>query len=86
MRSTLKDAVIGIVPALRDRVYDIHPPDGIQDASYAVLTLGEEVWKSAWAGYRQVIRLKLYGERSSLAAGKIVRVLSDHFSMKAKIS
>lgn len=67
MRAAVKQAVTSIVPELAGRVYDLQPPDGATDDLYAVITLGEDVWKSSWAGYRQVVRLKLYAGSSGLA-------------------
>ncbi|VTR23513.1 hypothetical protein [Paenibacillus lautus] len=66
MRGAVKQAVAFLIPELDGHVYDVHPPDGVSEPLYAVITLGEDVWKSSWAGYRQVVRLKLYGDRSDL--------------------
>lgn len=60
MRGAVRQTVTNLIPQLEGRVYDIHPPGGATDDYYAVITLGEDVWKSSWAGYRQVVRLKLY--------------------------
>ncbi|WP_106766832.1 hypothetical protein [Paenibacillus faecalis] len=67
MRAAVKEAVRSIVPELAGRVYDVQPLDGAADDQYAVFTLGEEIWKSSWAGYRQVVRLKLYADSSGLS-------------------
>ncbi|SMF72317.1 hypothetical protein SAMN05661091_0848 [Paenibacillus uliginis N3/975] len=67
MRGAVRQAVSGIIPELEGRVYDVHPPDGANDDLYAVIALGEDVWKSSWAGYRQVVRLKLYAGSSGLS-------------------
>ncbi|OZB95931.1 hypothetical protein [Paenibacillus sp. XY044] len=61
MREAVKQTVAALIPELEGRIYDVQPPAGGDDGPYAVLTLGEEIWKSAWAGYRQVVRVKLYG-------------------------
>lgn len=60
MREAIKQAVLELMPELAGRIYDVHPPESAVDDFFAVLQLGEDVWKSPWAGYRQVIRLKLY--------------------------
>ncbi|MGM1048671.1 MAG: hypothetical protein ACQEXX_21365 [Bacillota bacterium] len=67
MRGAVRQAVTGIIPELEGRVYDVHPPNGASDDLYAVIALGEDVWKSSWAGYRQVVRLKLYAGSSGLS-------------------
>lgn len=56
----MRQAVSASIPELAGRVYDVSPPDGAVDDPFAVISLGEDVWKSSWAGYRQVVRLKLY--------------------------
>ena len=66
MRGAIKQAALDIVPELEGRIYDVHPPEGVSEPFYGVMTLGEDVWKSSWAGYRQVVRLKLYADRSEL--------------------
>lgn len=66
MRGAVKQAVVGIIPELEGRVYDVYPPEGITEPFFAVITLGEDVWKSSWAGHRQVVRLKLYADHSGL--------------------
>lgn len=65
MRMAVRKGVIDAIPELEGRVYDVIPPTG-GDESFAVITLGEDVWKSSWAGYRQVVRLKLYAESADL--------------------
>lgn len=66
MRAALKQAIAGIVPLLKDRLYDVQPPaDGALEP-FGVVSFGEELWKSSWAGYRQVIRLKLYAGSSGM--------------------
>lgn len=66
MRRAISQMVSSIIPELEGHVYDLHPPAGTVESNYAVIMLGEEVWKSAWAGYRQVIRLLLYTDRPML--------------------
>ncbi|MDR9855971.1 hypothetical protein RJP21_20405 [Paenibacillus sp. VCA1] len=66
MRAALKQAIGEIVPLLKDRLYDVQPPaDGAAEPC-GVIAFGEEIWKSAWAGYRQVVRLKLYAGAAGL--------------------
>ncbi|WP_136603662.1 hypothetical protein [Paenibacillus dokdonensis] len=66
MRAAVKQAIIGIVPILKDRLYDVQPPVEGGEEPYGVIAFGEEIWKSSWAGYRQVIRLKLYAGDAGL--------------------
>ncbi|KOR82542.1 hypothetical protein [Paenibacillus solani] len=67
MRSAVKQAIADLIPELEDHLYDVHPPpDGENEPLYGVIALGEDVWKSSWAGYRQVVRLRLYADRSDL--------------------
>ncbi|ANA79329.1 hypothetical protein C7121_11665 [Paenibacillus glucanolyticus] len=66
MRGAVRQAVVGIIPELEGRVYDVYPPDGAVEPLFAAITLGEDVWKSSWAGYRQVVRLKLYANPTEL--------------------
>ncbi|HWO55388.1 MAG TPA: hypothetical protein VNM49_13505 [Paenibacillus cookii] len=66
MRAALKQAIADVVPALKDRLYDVQPPADGAAEPYGVIAFGEEIWKSAWAGYRQVIRLKLYAGAAGL--------------------
>lgn len=49
-----------LVPELQGRIFDVLPPEG-QQIPFAVIVLGEEIWKSGWAGYRQVVRVRLHG-------------------------
>ncbi|MED5020196.1 hypothetical protein P9847_23285 [Paenibacillus chibensis] len=66
MRAALKQAIAGIVPLLKDRLYDVQPPaDGALEP-FGIISFGEELWKSSWAGYRQMIRLKLYAGSSGM--------------------
>lgn len=66
MRGAIKQAALDIVPELEGRIHDVHPPEGLSEPFYGVIALGEDVWKSSWAGYRQVVRLKLYADHSEL--------------------
>ncbi|MWV44590.1 hypothetical protein GRF59_13225 [Paenibacillus sp. HJL G12] len=66
MRAALKQAIADIIPPLKDRLYDVQPPLEGAEEPYGVIALGEEIWKSAWAGYRQVIRLKLFAGDAGL--------------------
>ncbi|KAF9117488.1 hypothetical protein BGX30_005419 [Mortierella sp. GBA39] len=67
MREAVKQTVAALIPELEGRIYDVQPPAGGDDGPYAVLTLGEEIWKSAWAGYRQVVRVKLYSGTAGIS-------------------
>jgi hypothetical protein len=71
MRQAFKQKLIEIVPALQGRVYDVQPPSQATEEPYAVMALGEEVWKSSWAGYRQVVRIKLYAGQAGLAQADV---------------
>jgi hypothetical protein len=66
MRRAVKQEIGGLIPELKDRIYDVQPPAGGNDEPYGVIAFSEEIWKSSWAGYRQVIRLKLYAGASGL--------------------
>lgn len=66
MRAAFKQAITEIIPELKGQVYDVQSSSEGSEDPYAVIALGEEGWKSAWAGYRQVVRLKLYAGRSGL--------------------
>lgn len=59
MRAAVKQAITDIIPPLTDRLYDVQPPAEEAGEPYGIIVLGEEIWKSSWAGYRQVVRLKL---------------------------
>ncbi|MET3549160.1 hypothetical protein ABID47_005797 [Paenibacillus favisporus] len=67
MREAVKQAVAALIPELEGRIYDVQPRAEEDDGSCAVLTLGEEIWKSAWAGYRQVVRVKLYSGSAGIS-------------------
>ncbi|MDP4098994.1 hypothetical protein OIN60_19910 [Paenibacillus sp. P96] len=56
----MKQKIAELVPELQGRIFNIQPPEG-QQAPFVVLVLGEEIWKSGWAGYRQVVRVRLHG-------------------------
>ncbi|MGW8440543.1 hypothetical protein ACWGXJ_06070 [Paenibacillus sp. S33] len=71
MRQAFKQKLIEIIPALQGRVYDVQPPSQTAEEPYAVMALGEEIWKSSWAGYRQVIRIKLYAGQAGLAQADV---------------
>ncbi|ASR48719.1 hypothetical protein B4V02_19475 [Paenibacillus kribbensis] len=71
MRQAFKQKLIEIVPALQGRVYDVQPPSQTAEEPYAVMALGEEIWKSSWAGYRQVVRIKLYAGQAGLAQADV---------------
>ncbi|MBE3649027.1 hypothetical protein [Paenibacillus polymyxa] len=71
MRQAFKQKLIDIIPALQGRVYDVQPPSQTAEEPYAVMVLGEEIWKSSWAGYRQVVRIKLYAGQAGLAQADV---------------
>ncbi|MEK3851735.1 MULTISPECIES: hypothetical protein [unclassified Paenibacillus] len=71
MRQAFKQKLIEIIPALQGRVYDVQPPSQTAEELYAVMALGEEIWKSSWAGYRQVVRIKLYAGQAGLAQADV---------------
>ncbi|KAF6633130.1 hypothetical protein H6F38_11095 [Paenibacillus sp. EKM208P] len=71
MRQAFKQKLIEIIPALQGRVYDVQPPSQTAEEPYAVMALGEEIWKSSWAGYRQVVRIKLYAGQAGLAQADV---------------
>ncbi|QDY85850.1 hypothetical protein FQU75_22335 [Paenibacillus polymyxa] len=71
MRQAFKQKLIDIIPALQGRVYDVQPPSQTAEEPYAVMALGEEIWKSSWAGYRQVVRIKLYAGQAGLAQADV---------------
>ncbi|PPQ48103.1 hypothetical protein C5G87_13270 [Paenibacillus peoriae] len=71
MRQAFKQKLIEIIPALQGRVYDVQPPSQTTEEPYAVMALGEEIWKSSWAGYRQVVRIKLYAGQAGLAQADV---------------
>lgn len=80
MRGAVKQAISGIIPELAGHVYDVCPPDGAAEDFFAVLSLGEEIWKSTWVGYRQVVHLKLYAASSDVSkqdawAGQLIEGL-----------
>lgn len=76
MRAAIKQVVTDIIPALKGRLYDVQPPTETSQDPYGVIALGEEVWKSSWAGYRQVVRMQLYAGSSGLElADKWARAL-----------
>ena len=60
MRDAIKQKIAELVPELQGRIFDVLPPEG-QQTPFAVIVLGEEIWKSGWAGYRQVVRVRLHG-------------------------
>lgn len=60
MREALKARIIELIPQLAGQVYDLQSvPDPPPD-TYVELSFGEAVWKSAWAGYRQIVCIQLH--------------------------
>ncbi|GAB6988037.1 hypothetical protein [Paenibacillus pini] len=87
MRAAIKERITEIIPLLKDRLYDLIPPLEVTDDPYAVIALGEEIWKSAWAGYRQVVRLQLYAGHSGLdQADDWARALIHRLHQKRVVS
>ncbi|MGC5775641.1 hypothetical protein J4O75_25345 [Paenibacillus pabuli] len=60
IRQTLKMKLEALVPAWNDRVQDISAPGEVLTGPCAVIAFAEEVPKSAWAGYRRVIKISPY--------------------------
>ncbi|QOS77358.1 hypothetical protein JNUCC31_21515 [Paenibacillus sp. JNUCC31] len=60
IRQTLKMKLEALVPAWNGRVQDISAPGEVLTGPCAVIAFAEEVPKSAWAGYRRVIKISPY--------------------------
>lgn len=65
MRATIKSKLAEIIPEWKDQVYDLPPLDLILPGSCAVVTFAEEVQKSAWAGYRRIVKIWPYARVSN---------------------
>ncbi|WP_440117125.1 hypothetical protein [Paenibacillus sp. QZ-Y1] len=60
IRQTLKQKLVALVPAWDGRVRDVPAQGEVLTGPSAVVTFAEEVPKSAWAGYRRVIKISPY--------------------------
>ncbi|WP_079695186.1 MULTISPECIES: hypothetical protein [unclassified Paenibacillus] len=60
IRRTLKQKLEALVPAWNGRVQDIAAPGEVLAGPCAVIAFAEEVPKSAWAGYRRIIKIFPY--------------------------
>lgn len=60
IRRTLKQKLAALVPAWNGRVQDIPASDEVLTGPCAVIAFAEEVPKSAWAGYRRIIKISPY--------------------------
>lgn len=60
VRQTLKQKLAALVPAWDGRVLDVPAQGEVLTGPCAVVAFAEEVPKSAWAGYRRIIKISPY--------------------------
>ncbi|NUU78523.1 hypothetical protein [Paenibacillus xylanilyticus] len=60
VRQTLKQKLAALVPAWNGRVLDVLSQGEVLTGPCAVIAFAEEVLKSAWAGYRRIIKISPY--------------------------
>ncbi len=60
IKKTLKQKLADFVPAWKGRVQDIPASGEVLTGPCVVITFAEEVPKSAWAGYRRIIKISPY--------------------------
>jgi hypothetical protein len=60
IRRTLKQKLAALVPAWNGRVLDVPASGEVLTGPCAVIAFAEEVPKSAWAGYRRIIKISPY--------------------------
>lgn len=60
IRQTLKQKLAALVPAWNGRVLDVPAQGEVLTGPCAVIAFAEEIPKSAWAGYRRIIKISPY--------------------------
>lgn len=75
IKKTLKQKLIALVPAWEGRVQDMPASGEVLSGPCAVVAFAEEVPKSAWAGYRRIIKISPYA-RSEDGGAKQVELWS----------
>lgn len=82
MRMGIRRQLETAIPVLNGRVYDPHAARHDTPKPYAVLLYGDEREESPWAGYRRIVEVWPYVERTSLheldaLARQIIAALDD---------
>jgi len=75
IKKTLKQKLAALIPAWEGRVQDIPASGEVLSGPCAVVAFAEEVPKSAWAGYRRIIKISPYA-RSEDGGAELVEVWS----------
>ncbi len=60
IRATLKAQLAQFIPEWQGKVFDLPSATATLNAPCAVITFAEEVQKSAWAGYRRIVKVSPY--------------------------
>lgn len=71
IKKTLKGKLADLVPAWTGRVQDVPAPDEVLSGPCAVVVFAEEVPKSAWAGYRRIIKISPYARSEDGGAEQV---------------
>ncbi len=76
IKKTLKQKLTALIPAWEGRVQDIPASGEVLSDPCAVVAFAEEVPKSAWAGYRRIIKISPYA-RSEDGGTELMEVWSE---------
>ncbi|MBB6023244.1 hypothetical protein HNR77_004344 [Paenibacillus sp. JGP012] len=71
IKKTLKHKLATLVPAWEGRVHDAPASGEVLSGPCAVLAFAEEVPKSAWAGYRRIIKISPYARSEDGGAEQV---------------
>ncbi|PYE48505.1 hypothetical protein DFQ00_10896 [Paenibacillus barcinonensis] len=71
IKKTLKHKLVALVPAWVGRVQDVPASGEVLSGPCAVLSFAEEVPKSAWAGYRRIIKISPYARSEDGGAEQV---------------
>ncbi|MGQ8870866.1 hypothetical protein ACUTVW_01190 [Paenibacillus sp. TSA_86.1] len=71
IKKTLKQKLADLVPAWEGRVQDIPASGEVLSGPCAVIAFAEEVPKSAWAGYRRIIKISPYARSEDGGAEQV---------------
>jgi hypothetical protein len=71
IKKTLKHKLAALVPAWEGRVQDVPASGEVLSGPCAVLAFAEEVPKSAWAGYRRIIKISPYARSEDGGAEQV---------------
>lgn len=75
IKKMLKQKLAALIPAWEGRVQDIPASGEVLSGPCAVIAFAEEVPKSAWAGYRRIIKISPYA-RSEDGGAEVVEIWS----------